>query len=267
MSTVLASIRRRLGGRAAVDQHGRALEDQRKQIVQLERLVSELMTELQGICLLPPVELRMHVGARPSAANFWNQGRQSSRRVMEVFGEDPGGAVLDWGCGSGRTLQWLYALPAWREAYRGCDVDAAAIKWLRKKGFEAVAVCGDEPPLPYGDGLFAALFCFSVLTHIDPRRHRAWLEDIHRVLAPGGRALLTVKGDAEAADPAAIAPEHRRAYEAQGWLWAEHDGHYKSAAIVSRAFFTGLLDGLFEVESYREAGYHRMDEVIVRKTA
>jgi SAM-dependent methyltransferase len=259
----------RLGGgsaRASEAATQRRLQDQAKQIAWLERLVTELLIEQRGFCILPPPELRLHVGARDSAANFWNQGRNSSARVIEVFGETPPGRVLDWGCGSGRTLYWLYGRPAWRDAYRGCDVDAQAIRWLNKKhGIQAVAVCQPDPPLPYADGAFAGVFSFSVLTHIPPERHRAWYQELHRVLAPGGRAYVTLNGDSRAADALAFTPEEQALFARQGWLWADREGHYKGAAVAGRRFTEAALEGLFEIERYGEAGYHQQDDMVLRR--
>jgi len=244
----------------------RDVGDQAKQIAQLERLVGELLTEQRGYVFLPPVELRLHVGARESAANFWNQGRDSSRRVIEVFGESPEGPVLDWGCGSGRTLYWLFAHEAWRACYRGCDVDAKAISWLIKRhGMTSVSKCADLPPLPYPDGHFAGLFSFSVLTHIHPDRHELWFREIHRVLKPGARAYLTINGESHMADPQAFSKADRERFAAAGAAFVAHEGHYKDAAVVGQDRTVGLLSQLFEVESYRPGGYHQLDDVIVRK--
>ena len=252
-----------LSGKADLN---RTVFDQAKQIAWLERLVTDLLVEYRGSSLMPPQHLRMHVGARDSAANFWNQGRESSRRVLEVFGEAPGGPVLDWGCGSGRTLYWLFGHEAWREAYRGCDVDAEAIAWLNKQKTGAqVKVCGDGPPLPYGDGELVGLFGFSVLTHVHPARHGDWLREFHRVLKPGGRAYLTVNGESRLTDKRAFSNSSRATFAKQGWFFETHEGHYKSAAIVSRTHLISATRGLFEVEQYREAGYHEHDDLILRK--
>ena len=263
MKDVLAKL---AGSGGRTSRLEREAQDQAKQIAWLERLVAELLVEQRGFCIMPPPQLRLHVGARSSAANFWNQGRESSARVIEVFGETPPGPVLDWGCGSGRTLYWLYAREAWRQAYRGCDVDGEAIGWLRKKhAITAVSVCGPEPPLPYEAEAFAGLFSFSVLTHIPPEHHRAWYAELHRVLRPGGRAYVTVNGDSRAADPAAFTPAEQAAFQAQGWLWAEREGHYKGAAVVGRDFTLRALEGLFAVERHRDAGYHQQDDMILRR--
>ncbi len=35
--------------------------------------------------------------------------------------------------------------------------------------------------------------------------------------------------------------------------------------MVSRAFTLKALDGLFELERYRDAGYHQQDDLILRR--
>jgi SAM-dependent methyltransferase len=238
--------------------------DQNRQNRSLEKVVTELRRRA-GAMDLPPRELRTHVGRVSDMANYLGQGLDSSQRVLEVFGEDPGGQVLDWGCGSGRTLSWLAAVGTWSDNWRGCDVDAEAIGWLRLQGVQAVEVCEDLPPLPYPDDSFVGLYSFSVLTHIPPERHAAWYAEICRVLKPGGRAYVTVHGDDNMLAVKSFTEEERRAYAEQGWSWSERDGHYKHAATVAKAFTLEALGGRFEIEAYRELGYHSMDDMILRK--
>lgn len=236
-----------------------------RQIKLLEGIVRDELKIHRGFSLMPPPELRMHVGRVSDAANFWGQGRGSARRVTEIFGEDPGGLVLDWGCGSGRTLNWLYGQGTWSRNYRGCDVDREAIIWLHAQGVGSVKVCNDLPPLPYNRSKFVGVFCFSVLTHIHPLRHRTWYEDVHRVLKQGGRAYVTVTSDAAIMDRKTFTPEDKAKYLETGWYYSKRGGHYKDAVAVSKAFSLEAVRGLFEVESYRETGYHRMDDMILRK--
>ena len=239
--------------------------DQKRQIKDLEKVASRLAARTLGDAELPPEALRMHVGRVAYAGNFWAQGLDSSDRVIEVFGEDPGGPVLDWGCGSGRTHFWLRGHPAWAAHYRGCDVDAEAVAWLKARRGAAVEVCGDHPPLPYPDASLEGLFCFSVLTHIHPLRHRTWYQEIRRVLKPGGRAYVTVHGDDNIHTGRVFTEAERRAYAEAGWSWSKRKGHYKHAAAVSRAFTRAALEGLFEIERYHVLGYHSMDDLIIRR--
>jgi SAM-dependent methyltransferase len=230
----------------------------------MERVAQRLLGEC-GALPLPPPELRDHVGRGPEAGNFLAQGQDSAKHIVKLFGTDPGGPVLDWGCGSGRTLAWLFRHKHWRESYSGCDVDAGAIAWLREQGVPRVEVCGDLPPLPYADGVFAKLFCFSVLTHIPPEHHAAWYAELHRVLRPGGVAYVTVHGDDAIAGSRSIPDAERAAYAERGWSWTERRGHYKHAAVVSKAFTLAAIGDLFLVEQYRPSGYHNMDDMILRK--
>lgn len=241
------------------------IADKAQQIKDLEKICMRLFKEARGFALLPPPELRIHVGRTTDASNWWSQGQNSSRRVIEIFGESPAGLVLDWGCGSGRTLNWLYAHPGWREMYRGCDVDAEAIKWLRKQGFDKVEVCGVFPPLPYPDGAFVGLFNFSVLTHIEPDRHHLWYKEMARILKPGGIAHITVQSDATIDNGKSYLEEEREAYRRTGQLFSEREGHYKHSAVVSESFTRAALDGVLEIERYSPSGYARMDEIIARK--
>jgi SAM-dependent methyltransferase len=57
-------------------------------------------------------------------------------------------------------------------------------------------VSGLEPPLPYEDESFAAVLGLSVMTHLRRECQLRWLEEICRVLRPGGVLLATVHGKA-----------------------------------------------------------------------
>jgi SAM-dependent methyltransferase len=240
-------------------------EIRQRSLGQLENAVRFALNARFDGDLLPPEDLRLHVGTNTTAANFWGQGASSARRVARLFGSPPPGPVLDWGCGSGRTLNWLKAMPGWREAYYGCDVDPAAIEWLRNKGFANVAACGDLPPLPYPDNFFAGAFAFSVLTHIRPEHHGAWYAELARVLRPGGRAFLTTQGSfiverLERPEPALLA-----SFQATGAAYQTSEGHYKDAALVSEAFTRAAASPYLEFESYDAPGYANMDAFVVRK--
>jgi SAM-dependent methyltransferase len=105
-----------------------------------------------------------------------------------------GDRVLDAGCGAG---QWSMAL-----AQRFQRVDAVDLKPERlavlnavakRMGVSNVSACsGSLEQLPYGDGVFDAIFCYGVImfTHVEQT-----LAEFHRVLRPGGRAYLCLNAD------------------------------------------------------------------------
>jgi SAM-dependent methyltransferase len=242
-------------------------DDSAREVAQLTSIVERLLKRHYHQMPLPPEELRLHVGTRTTAANFWAQGLASSTRVCEIFGEAPTGPILDWGCGCGRTLRWLLAHAAWHEHYRGCDVDGDAVRWLRENTPCQVAVCQDSPPLPFEDASLAGFFSFSVLTHIPPEKHRDWYTEIRRVLRPGALALLTVQGSdiLKHPDRYSVSSEMINEFGASGQAYIRHEGHYKDAALVSETFTRAQLEGILDVESYIVGGYQNMDQFVVRR--
>lgn len=100
--------------------------------------------------------------------------------------------VLDFGCGSGQISIGCHDL-----GYRmsGCDISprmvetAKANAGTRAIDFAALPV-GSNPQLPYEDDRFDAAIASSVFEYVaDPG---PWLNELSRVLRPGGWLLLTV---------------------------------------------------------------------------
>lgn len=105
-----------------------------------------------------------------------------------------GARVLDFGCSSGRVVRMLAARRPDTQM-SGCDVNAGAIAWARS------ALPGIDfreqplrPPLSYDDASFDAAYAISIWSHFDAAPARAWLDEMHRVLRPGGLLLITTHG-------------------------------------------------------------------------
>jgi SAM-dependent methyltransferase len=124
--------------------------------------------------------------AYTSAALLWN--------LAESEGKE--GAWLDWGCGPGRTAIPLKRVFAKNWEICGCDVDDFNINVLKKLDAEIPAVVADLfPPLPYENNSFDVVHGISVLTHLTEDNQELWIEELARVLKPGGLALLTTHGE------------------------------------------------------------------------
>ena len=99
--------------------------------------------------------------------------------------------LLDVGCGWGR---WTIA--AARRGYLtvGVDPDAQAVEAARRiatqVGVTSDFVVGDAADLPFEDATFDFVFSYSVLQHLPDEAVLAAFHEIHRVLRPGGRALI-----------------------------------------------------------------------------
>jgi len=224
---------------------------------------SIIQRHYQGISI-PPPDLRLHVGMRDSKLNFWEKGIHSSSHVLKIFGANPNGPILDWGCGSGRTWLWLLTYPRWSEFYYGCDVDYEAIVWLQAHGCKNVVTCKDMPPLPYPDGFFCGTYAFSVLTHIHPNLHRSWYRELHRILSPGGTAYLTQHG-ASTVNRRGVPKSTSEQFATNNWAWRAHEGHYKSASMVGEHFTRQSIEGLFTVEQFNDRGYLIQDSYLLHK--
>ena len=103
--------------------------------------------------------------------------------------------ILEFGCGSARLLRLLRCIPNTR--LMGTDINPVCIDWCRNN------VAGIEfhqnqkqPPLNFAkDSSIDLIFASSVFTHISLNLQPVWLEELRRILRPGGIFLCTVLGD------------------------------------------------------------------------
>jgi SAM-dependent methyltransferase len=107
---------------------------------------------------------------------YWQ--RQRFRHVTELIAGQ--GPVLDVGCGSSRIIG---ALPPGSVAL---DISLRKLRYARRFGRNTVLASGEA--LPFGDGSFPCVVCSQVIEHI--RRDSPILDELCRVLAPGGRLVL-----------------------------------------------------------------------------
>jgi SAM-dependent methyltransferase len=93
------------------------------------------------------------------------------------------GRTLDVGCGIGDFLQF-------RPDTVGVDVNAHTVAYCTARGLDARLM---EPDLlPFEDASFDSALMDNVLEHL--AEPTALLRELHRVLRPGGRALIGVPG-------------------------------------------------------------------------
>jgi SAM-dependent methyltransferase len=106
-------------------------------------------------------------------------------------------SILEWGCGPTRILARLPAALNDRGAtYFGCDPHRGAIAWASKAYPPLkLQLSGFDPPLPWAETTFDAVYGVSILTHLGEASARAWVAEIARVLKPGGIAILTTHGE------------------------------------------------------------------------
>lgn len=97
------------------------------------------------------------------------------------------GKLLEVGCGEGRGIDWLLPVV---EHYTAIDKIAPVIEGLKVKYPQGVFYSGNIPPLSvFADNSFDSIVSFQVIEHIE--NDKLFLKEIHRVLKPGGIALIT----------------------------------------------------------------------------
>lgn len=104
--------------------------------------------------------------------------------------------ILDIGCGTGATARDLRRYGE----VTACDLALLPLQYCRRRGLDELVV-GDVLRLPFRDGSFDLAVALDLLEHVGD--DIGAVRELHRVLKPGGRLVITVP-----------------AYQA---LWSNHD--------------------------------------------
>jgi SAM-dependent methyltransferase len=127
---------------------------------------------------------------------WWYRARADLlQSALERFVGEPL-RVLDVGSADGPSVGWLRG----RGKHVSLDIDP--------RGLDVGGVCGSALAMPFVDESFDLVAAFDVIEHCDPEA--AALSELTRVLAPGGRLLISVP--------------------AYNWAWTQFDdinGHHR----------------------------------------
>lgn len=157
---------------------------------------------LESAAPLPPRPLALRAGVPDPAdvlASYRAVGRDSRATILDLLGSDwtwEGKRALDFGCGSGKVMRHFLAEARECELW-GCDIDERSIAWLQKELSPPLVAFlnGEAPPLEQPDEHFDLVWSVSVFTHLTDH-WAGWLAELHRVLKPGGLAIISFLGGA-----------------------------------------------------------------------
>ena len=147
----------------------------------------------------PPLDLAARIGG--AYGDYHKIGAGHRRALESVLPSDwsfENRTVLDFGCGTGRTLA-AFAEEAQKATLVGCDIHGRSIDWANSNLSPPFSFfrCDESPPLPEPDARFDLIYAMSVFTHITELWSQ-WLAELHRVIRPGGLAVITILGPAMA---------------------------------------------------------------------
>jgi len=217
---------------------------------------------------LPPQRLRSLVGGSPDGAWFVEVGRASAAALRAAAIErgfdldDPSFAILDFGCGCGRTSRH------WQRPVHGTDIRLELVAWCQEHLPGSYTVNEPEPPTLYADTSFDVVYAVSVFTHLTVDRQRQWLAEFARIIRPGGLLLLTTHGDRAVAENEALREEEVRDYHSGRIVvcYPRQEGSNVCVAYHPAGSVARLTDD-FDVDRLTEAlGDHDI-HALVRRSA
>ncbi|MDB5440462.1 MAG: hypothetical protein JWM33_2889, partial [Caulobacteraceae bacterium] len=152
----------------------------------------------------PPTEDELNGFMRgmivPTCGNlFRGVDLSDGRYPIPPFPDMPKGSVLDIGCNWGR---WSIAAALAGHRVVGVDVHLLSLLVAQQVARKLVPhnmpqfVLADARSLPFRDGAFDNVFSYSVIQHFSRPNARTILEEVGRVLKPGGEALVQMPNKA-----------------------------------------------------------------------
>jgi ubiquinone/menaquinone biosynthesis C-methylase UbiE len=155
--------------------------------------------------MVPP-RGRIFIGS----GDFVKAGKGIMDQLIQLGGLQPDHRVLDVGCGMGRVALPLTQYLDEQGSYEGFDIVKSAIRWCDQKicsrfpnfRFTHIDLKNDlynlgtdreakDFEFPYAENEFDLVFLTSVFTHMVLADVENYLEQIHRVLKPGGTCFAT----------------------------------------------------------------------------
>ena len=199
---------------------------------------------------VPPGRLIHLVANTEDVAWFLDTGALAAKSIRDVLGQagvrfDELGSILDFGCGVGRVMRQWDGVRG--PQFHGTDYNRDLVTWCKANlPFAKFQVNELDKPLAYGDRSFDLIYCLSVFTHLDQALESFWMEELSRLIKPGGYLLITTHGDhylgqLSAADQAAYKSGHVVVQKAQ------RGGSNDCATFHPESYVRGKLASGFEV--------------------
>jgi SAM-dependent methyltransferase len=144
-----------------------------------------------------PPDYLIYESFRMDYTVYYKDGKDTAAWLMQQWSEflpSNNLNILDWGSGPARVVRHLpYFLPESR--IYAADYNEQTIQWCKQNISGIEFVKNDlEPPLSFHDHYFDVIYALSVFTHLSLQNQNKWMDEIYRLLKPGGIFLFTTQG-------------------------------------------------------------------------
>lgn len=180
--------------------------------------------------------------------------------------------ILDWGCGAGRVTRYLIGESG--QSVTGADIDSDNVGWCRDNltggRFETIPLM---PKTTFKDGEFDLAIGISVFTHLTEPVQFAWLDELRRIIRPGGYALMSVQGLTQFAYNR-FPPDLYLRVQSEGFIdhavdpvLVDHveDKEYYRTTLHSRPYIVDRWSEYFEVVEIADAIAALQDFIVLRR--
>jgi SAM-dependent methyltransferase len=148
---------------------------------------------------LPPLKLIYLVAGTCDVDWFFKGGQAGAACIREVLQQN-GLAIenfrqiLDFGSGCGRVIRH------WKDLTHikicGSVYNPDLVGWCQANlSFAEFKTNGLQPPLSFDSASFDFIYALSVFTHLPEDVQMPWMQELSRVIVPGGYLLVTTHGD------------------------------------------------------------------------
>lgn len=188
---------RRLAGRRVVDNTRARVRYLFDQETKKRNEAFQLVGAPDGLPL-PPPSMVYDVARHFDLREYYETGEFHAALLQDILAKNgfeigQFRSLLDFGCGCGRVIRHWKGFPHLRS--HGTDYNPQLVAWCAGAlPSAAFATNNLAPPLPHRDGSFDLLYSISVFTHLPEELQRPWMDELARVLRPGGVAMITTKG-------------------------------------------------------------------------
>ncbi len=147
---------------------------------------------------IPPGRLIHMVAGTEDVAWFLGSGEVAARCLWDTLTRNGVAIeslrdVLDFGCGVGRVIRHWHTPGGVR--LHGADYNPELLAWCQASlPFATFQVNQIDRPLDARDESFDFAYALSVFTHLTAPLQRFWMDELLRVLRPGGHLFVTTHG-------------------------------------------------------------------------